>query len=387
MKKIFIALILIIRCITVGAQILPSDGSLTIDDEMQKLSERLLEGKQGSIVAIEPTTGEIKCMASASFMNDSINRAISEVYSPGSTFKTAQALTFLTEGILNKDKRYSCYKGFWLKNIHIGCHKHRSPQNLIGAISNSCNSYFCKAFMDMIDSRACYKSRHDAVNVWHEYMLSMGLGKPLGVDLPGEKGGLIPDAAYLDRTHHGRWNAQTIMWMGMGQGEVQVTPIQLCNLAASISNRGFYFIPHIHQGTEQKPLDAKFTNKIVTLANENGYNVVREGMRLAMVSGTAKNQNSKTYQIYGKTGTAENIGNDHSIFIGFASLKDRKIAIAVFIENGGFGADIAAPMASLLIEQYLTRKLSARSQKKVDQWQDFTVLPSDAPDDFEEVKE
>jgi penicillin-binding protein 2 len=386
MKKLFIALIIIIRCMAVSGQILPSDGPLTIDDEMQKLSEQLLEGKQGSVVAIDPTTGEIKCLASASFMGDDINRAISEEYSPGSTFKTAQALTMLTEGTIDKEKRYSCYKGFWLKNIHIGCHKHRSPQNLIGAISNSCNSYFCKAFMDMINSSKCYKNRRDAINIWHEYMLSMGFGKPLGVDLPGEKGGVVPDATYLDRTHHGRWNAQTIMWMGMGQGEVTVTPIQLCNLAASISNRGFYFIPHIHQGTLQNPLDAKYTEKIETLANDNAYNIVREGMRLAMLTGTAKNQNSKDYKIYGKTGTAENIGNDHSIFIGFASLKGKNIAIAVFIENGGFGADLAAPIAALLIEKYLTGKLSARSQKKVDQWQNFIVLPSDAPDDFEVVK-
>jgi penicillin-binding protein 2 len=385
MKKILIALI-IIRCVTVRAQILPSDGPLTIDDELQKLSEQLLEGKQGSIVAIEPTTGEIKCMASASYVED-INRAISEEYSPGSTFKTAQALTMLSEGTLNKYKRYSCYKGFWLKNIHIGCHKHRSPQDLLGAISNSCNSYFCKAFMDMINSSNCYSNKRDAINIWHEYMLSMGFGKPLGIDLPGEKGGLIPDAYYLDRAHHGRWNAETIMWMGMGQGEVSVTPIQLCNLAASISNHGFYYIPHIHQGTAQKPLDAKYTNKIFTLANDNAYNVVTEGMRLAIVSGTAKSQNTKNYQIYGKTGTAENVGNDHSIFIGFASLKGKTIAIAVFVENGGFGADLAAPIAALLIEKYLTGKLSVRSQRKVNQWKDFVVLPSDAPDDFEEVTE
>lgn len=385
MNKTLYILFLLISVI-VNGQTTPSNDHFTINTNMQSLGERLLEGKQGSIVAIDPTTGEIKCMISNSFMSDSLNRAIAEEYSPGSTFKTAQALTLLTEGIIDKNKHYSCYDGFWINNVHIGCHKHRSPQNLIGAISNSCNSYFCKAFMDMIDDRNCYNNKAQAINVWHEYMLSMGFGQPLGVDMLGEKGGIVPDAHYLDHIHHCRWNSQTIMWMGMGQGEVMVTPLQLCNLAATIANHGFYYIPHINRGTKETPIDAKYNNRIETLINANAYNIVTEGMRMTMVNGTAKNQNSKLYQIYGKTGTAENEGDDHSIFIGFATLKNKTIAICVFIENGGFGADLAAPMASLMIEQYLTGKLSIRSQRKAQQWQNYIVLPSEAPDDFEEVQ-
>lgn len=368
-----------------SAQTLPDDGPLTIDEPLQALAERLLTSKQGSIVAIEPSSGNVLCMVSNSEPADSLNRAISVSYSPGSTFKVAQALTLLSEYIINKDSKFSCHKGFWRDNIHIGCHEHRSPQDLIGAIAHSCNSYFCKAFMAMIKNRTRYKTKLEAIDTWHSYMTSMGLGAPLGIDMEGEAAGIMPDAAYLEQVHEGRWNERTIMWMGMGQGEVRATPLQLCNLAALIANGGYYYTPHIHKGTPQHPLDARFLTPHESKASAKAYETVVEGMRAAITRGTAKTLNTPEYEICGKTGTAENTGDDHSLFIGFAPMKNPSIAIAVVVENGGFGADLAAPLAGLLFEQYLNGTLSQRSEYKVQQWEDFMVIPETELDEFEEM--
>jgi penicillin-binding protein 2 len=359
-------------------QVLPTDGKLTINTKLQKLGERLMQSKQGCIVAIEPETGEIKCMVSTSFEGDSINRAIGMEYSPGSTFKPAQALTLLSEFIVNKDSKYTCHKGFWNENIHIGCHEHRSPQDLIGALANSCNSWFCKAFMAMIKDRKKYETKLVAIDTWKQYMSSYGFGAPLGIDMPGEKGGMMPDSKLLEQEFNGRWNQTTIMWVGMGQGEATVTPIQLCNLAALIANRGYYYIPHIH-----KDAGDEYKEKHVAKASEKAFETVIEGMRKAVLTGTAHSICKPDWQICGKTGTAENPGDDHSIFIGFAPMDKPKIAICTFIENGGFGADMAAPISQLMIEQYLTGKLSAHSEHKVRQWENFLVIPHDPADDID----
>jgi len=327
----------------------------TFNPSLQELGDKLLVGKQGSIVAIEPSTGEVKCMVSSSLTPDSINRAISVAYSPGSTFKTAQALAMITEGVLKESSSYPCSEGFWHEGVHIGCHKHRSPLKLKNAIAESCNSFFCKAFMQMIDNRQFYKSSKQAIDVWHKYMASMGLGSPLGIDMAGEVSGVMPDSHYLDSLHT-RWKSQTIMWIGMGQGEVTVTPLQLCNLAASIANEGYYIAPHIHHASPDNPQDAKYTKKHYTLAGYMAYNLVIEGMQGVITRGTAKAQASKQYEWCGKTGTAENAeGDDHSIFIGFAPKDNPAIAIAVYVEHAGFGADVAAPIAAKIVEQYLTK--------------------------------
>jgi penicillin-binding protein 2 len=195
-----------------GAQ---TDRPSTIDPALQALAERLLTGKQGSIVAIDPRSGEVRCLASHSFFGDSVNLALGQSYSPGSTFKTAQALTLLSEGVVTPETRFGCHKGFWHRNIHIGCHEHRSQLTLVEALGFSCNSWFCKAFARMVDARPKYASASAAVDRWHAYMSTMGLGRPLGIDLPGEVGGLLPNGAYLSRTHNGRWNGATVMWIGM----------------------------------------------------------------------------------------------------------------------------------------------------------------------------
>lgn len=353
----------------VSAQQVIADRPITIDKQLQHLGERLLKNKQGSIVAIEPSTGRVLAMVSNDKLNDGINRAISTAYSPGSTFKVAQALEMLSEGTLEADKTYPCKKGFYFNKIHIGCHPHHAPLALIKAIGESCNSYFCKAFQEMIDNRKAYSSQFQAINRWHDYMQSMGLGQPLGIDIPGEEGGVMPDSAFLKRTHR-FWNGTTIMWVGMGQGEVKMTPLQICNLAAVIANRGYYITPHIHEKENTSDL---FLHRHISLVSPSAFDIVIEGMRHAVESGTAASINSPNYEICGKTGTAENTGDDHSIFMGFAPRHNSKIAVSVYIENGGFGAELSAPLASLLIEQYINGKLSEYSEEKARKWEEKDV--------------
>ena len=350
------------------AQGLPDDGPLTIDTALQSLGERILSNKQGSLVAIEPSTGKILALVSRDKVNDGVNRAISTVYSPGSTFKVAQALMMLSDDVLTPEKTYPCWKGFYFDKIHIGCHPHPAPLSLVQAIGQSCNSYFCKAFQEMIDNRSRYLTKYRAINRWHAYMASMGLGSPLGVDMPDEAGGIVPDSAYLQQVHKGSWNGTTVMWVGMGQGEVKVTPLQLCNLAALIANRGYYMTPYIHQ----KP-EGLVSEKHACVARPDAYDVVIAGMRAAVVNGTCASINTKEYEICGKTGTAENIGEDHSIFMGFAPKDKPRIAVSIYVENGGFGADLAAPMAALMMEQYIMGKLSAKSEQRAKRWERKTV--------------
>jgi penicillin-binding protein 2 len=350
--------------------------TLTIDPALQALADRLLTGKQGSIVALDPQTGEVKCLTYNSYFDDGTNLAISRAYSPGSTIKTAQALTLLSLGTVSTGSRYSCHQGFWRRNIHIGCHAHRSNLNLVEAIGHSCNSWFCKAFSSMVDNRTLFPSASAAIDAWHTYMESMGLGMPLGIDLPSEVGGLLPTSDYLNKAHEGSWNGTTVMWIGMGQGEVKCTPLQLCNLAALIGNRGYYLVPHTRKYALGDSLYMKYARKHQCLVFPETFDPVVEGMRLAITKGTAASINTPDYEICGKTGTAENDGEDHSIFIAFAPRVNPRIAICVYVENAGFGADLAAPIGALVIEQALKGKLSPRSEHKAKQWEDYFVIPN-----------
>ena len=371
---------------TSGATKALKGDSTTINDRLQQLATRLMRNKQGSVIAIEPSTGRILALVSRNRVDEGINRAVSAVYSPGSTFKVAQALAMYSEGVLPADKTYPCHKGFYFNRIHIGCHEHRSPLSLVQALGQSCNSYFCKAFQEMVDDCKTYLTKYRAINTWAKYMRSMGLGHPLGVDLPDEAGGTIPDSASLN-SHHGNWNGTTIMWVGMGQGEVKTTSLQLCNLAALIANRGYYFIPHIHDSAAHGQLDAKFTTPVKAMGTAEAYRLVVQGMRACVTSGTAASINTPAYAICGKTGTAENEGHDHSIFMGFAPMNSPRIAVSVYVENGGFGADLAAPLASLVIEQYLTGHLSAASEKKASRLENKTVkvTPVEVPISFDDL--
>lgn len=367
------------------------DLTLSIDIELQALGEKLLEGKIGSIVAIEPSTGEVLCMVSSPTYDPRImvgknrgkmhsmlsrdswkpllNRSIMGQYPPGSTFKTTQALTYLTEGIVTPGTSFPCPHGFYCRGLHVGCHGHASPINLIPAIGTSCNAYFCWGLYYMMGNRKKYKNVQEAMNLWRDYMVSMGFGYKLGIDMPGEKRGLIPNANFYDKAYNGSWNGLTVISIAIGQGEVNLTPLQIANLGATIANRGYYHTPHVVKRVKGQPLDRKFTERHYTKASRRAYEYVVAGMRRAVTGGTCKAANRADYEVCGKTGTAQNHGQDHSIFMGFAPMNNPKIAISVYVENGGYGADYGVPIGSLMMEQYINRKLSADSQKRAADFQ------------------
>ena len=360
--------------------------TLSIDIRLQALGERLLEGKIGSIVAIEPSTGEVLCMVSSPnydprlmvgrqrgknhrlLSNDAwkplLNRSIMGIYPPGSTFKTTQALTFLSEGIITPSTAYPCYRGFVYKGLRVGCHGHASPLPLVPAISTSCNGYFCWGLYYMMGNRKKYPHVQDAMNTWRDYMVSMGFGYKLGIDLPGEKRGLIPNAEFYDNAYKASWNGLTIISIAIGQGEVNATPLQIANLAATIANRGYYYVPHVVRKVEGEPLDTAFTRKHISKASREDYEYIVAGMRSAVERGTCHSANRSDYAVCGKTGTAQNRGHDHSVFMGFAPMEKPKIAVAVYVENGGGGADYGGPLGSLIMEQYINGKLSPGSEAR-----------------------
>ena len=341
------------------AQGLPADGPLTLRPILQQLGERLLQGKTGSIVAINPQNGEILCLATNTPHGADVRQAIGKPQAPGSTFKTAQALTLLSEGIVTADTKVECNKGFIDGNIRVGCHQHRSPLALKDAIAQSCNSWFLVTFASMINDDFMYGSKDEAITVWRSYMQSMGLGGPMHIDIAGEQGGLLAGADYLNRRYKDGWDGRTIWWAGMGQGDVTLTPLQLCNLAVTIANRGWYYVPHIHKDTKNQ----RYLTRRQTKVAAGAYPIVVDAMRMAVDKGTATSIKT-TYPICGKTGTIENPGEDHSAFIGFAPMTEPKIAVSVYVEHGGFGADLAAPMAGLIMEAYLKGQLAPASEAR-----------------------
>jgi penicillin-binding protein 2 len=362
------------------------DLTLSIDINLQALGERLLEGKIGAIAAIDPRTGQVLCLVSSPTYDPRmlegkkrsrahrvlardpwkplLNRAIMGQYPPGSTFKTSQGLTFLTEGIINSHTQYPCHRGFSYRGLRVGCHGHAAPLAIVPAISTSCNSFFCWGLYRMIGNRRKYKNVQEAMNTWRDYMVSMGFGYKLGVDLPGEKRGLIPNAEFYDKAYKGSWNGLTIISISIGQGEVNLTPLQIANLGATIANRGYYYIPHVVKEVQGEPLDTTFTRRHYTLANRRAYDLTVAGMRSSVLNGTCRRLRDYPFEICGKSGTAQNRGHDHSVFMGFAPMNNPEIALAVYVENGGFGADFAVPIAGVLMEQYLTGQLSPAREKE-----------------------
>lgn len=360
------------------------DLTLAIDEKLQALGERLMEGKIGSIVALDPRTGEVLCMVSSPTYDPRImvgrarsknhralakdawkpllNRSIMGMYPPGSTFKTSQALTYMTEGIITPGTAFPCNRGFYYRGLHVGCHSHPAPIALVDAISTSCNSYFCWGLYYMIGNRSKYKNPYNAMNIWRDYMVSMGFGYKLGIDLPGEKRGMIPNADYYDRNYRGSWNGLTIISISIGQGEVTLTPLQIANLGATIANRGYYYRPHVVRKVQGEPLDTAYTHKHYTKASRRSYDYVVAGMRSSALKGTCRALARLPFEACGKTGTAQNHGRDHSVFMGFAPMNEPKIAIAVYVENGGWGADFGVPIGGLMMEQYLTGKLSPAAE-------------------------
>ena len=361
--------------------------TLSLDIELQTLAERLLQNKIGSVVAIEPSTGEVLCMASSPTFDPQmlvgrkrgenhrllsqdkqkplLNRAIMGTYPPGSTFKTSQALTYLQEGIITPETQFPCALGFKHKGLRVGCHAHSSPISLVPSLATSCNSYYCWGLYRMIGAEK-YGSSQAALTRWKDHMVAMGFGYRLGIDLPGEARGFIPNEGTYNKVYGKSWNGLTIISISIGQGEVTLTPLQIANLGATIANRGYYIPPHIVKEVQGEALDSLYTTRKYTMVEKRHYETVVQGMRAAVLNGTCVGANLPDIEVCGKTGTAQNRGKDHSAFMGFAPMDNPKIAVAVYVENGGFGAVYGVPIGALIMEKYLTGTLSEESEKKAE---------------------
>ncbi len=350
----------------------------TIDAKLQLLAEELLTGKVGSVVMIEPATGEILVMASSpTYDPDELvgrergnnymkllrnprrplyNRAVMSSYPPGSTFKLVNALIGLQEGTLTAQTTYGCSMGYHVGNFKVGCHSHGSPLDLTGAIQTSCNAYFCNVYRNSLDNRK-YGGVKNGFEVWRDYVVSLGFGRKLDSDFIGELNGNVPTREYYDRVYRGSWNSLTTVSLAIGQGEMGATPLQMANFIATIANRGFYYIPHVVKSIQGRDsIEARFYEKHHAKIEPKYFEIVANAMyRAVNVSGTGGGARIDGWDVCGKTGTAQNPhGKDHSVFAAFAPYENPKVAISVYIENGGFGATIAVPIARLLLEQYLT---------------------------------
>ncbi len=353
----------------------------TIDAELQTYGEKLMKNKKGSVVGIEPSTGEILVMVSSPAFNPSLligrqrtanyhllqkdtleplfNRPLMAQYPPGSTFKTINGLVGLQEKVISYHTKFYCDLGYYSGRIKVGCHDHDSPLNFPRAIQNSCNAYFCNVFRKIIDDPK-YNSVTEAYNNWRKHVTSFGFSDRLNSDFTNELRGFVAPSTYYDR-YFGKngWKSLTILSLAIGQGELLITPLQMANMTSIIANHGYYYIPHIVKSIQgQDDIEPRFREKKYTTIDSAVFDPVIEGMDLAVNGGagsTAYWARLKDITICGKTGTAENPhGEDHSIFVAFAPKENPQIAIAVFVENAGFGSSYAAPIASLLIEKYLT---------------------------------
>jgi penicillin-binding protein 2 len=367
------------------------DLTTTIDADLQAYGEELMKNKRGSIVAIEPATGEILALISSpaydpnllaghdraknymALLNDKkqiplFNRALMAQYPPGSTFKLMNALVGQQLGVLKSTTRFPCSLGFQLIQPPVKCHAHASPLDLVQSIQHSCNSYYCYAFKAIIE-RSGHKTTREAFNKWREIVMSFGYGKKFSNDLPNELSGNIPTPEHYDKLHgKNRWRALSIISLGIGQGEILVTPLQLANFTAIMANRGYYYVPHIVKAIgKSKYIDKKYTTKQTVLVDEKYFDIVIEGMNQVIEAGTGTGAKIAGVKLAGKTGTAQNPhGEPHSIFILYGPLKNPKIAVSVVVENGGWGATWAVPIASLMIEKYLNRKVKrADLEKKI----------------------
>lgn len=361
------------------------DITTTIDAVLQNYGQMLMNNKVGSLVAIEPSTGEILTLVSSPGIDVDMladfgqhyneilsnpykpmfNRAVQAPYPPGSVFKLVNGLIGLEEGVFTPSTMYPCSMGYHFGKSKLGCHAHKSPIDFEESIMMSCNAYYCYVLRAILENPK-YECIDDALDKWREYVMSFGFGQKLGSDFPAELGGFIPDSKYYNRYYRkGGWKATTVISLSIGQGEIGCTPIHLANLCATIANRGFYYIPHIVKDSEHVEIDPKYKERQYTMVDTTHFPKVVGGMYRAVNSGfgsggTASIAAVEGLDICGKTGTAQNPhGHDHSVFICFAPKDDPKIAVAAYIENGGFGASYAAPIASLLTEMYLNGEISS----------------------------
>lgn len=374
---------------------------LAIDIDLQSYGEELMQNKIGSIIMIEPSTGEILCLVTAPTYDPALllgrdfgqnhkmlendnnkplfNRATQGIYPPGSTFKVTQGLIFLQEGIITSDTHYSCARGYPPGGGRPRCHGHASPLALEPAIATSCNSYFCYGLSAMLSNRKKYKNINTAIDVWKDYLVEMGFGYQVGIDLPSEKPGFIPNSKFYTKIHRTEnWYAQNIISVAIGQGEISTTPLQIANLSATIANRGFYYAPHVVKEIQNGQLDEVHRKKHYTGIDAIHYESIARGMAGAVTGGTCRGINLlPEIQVSGKTGTAENShGKDHSWFMGFAPFDKPKVAIAVLVENSGFGATFAVPIARLMIQKYLKGEVPARDAYIEDRIKSSILLPN-----------
>jgi penicillin-binding protein 2 len=357
----------------------------SIDIFLQNYGEQLMKNKRGSVVAIEPSTGEILCLVSAPnydpntlvgrkrsenytvLNNDSINkplfnRAALAQYPPGSTFKLINALIGLQEKVIKSSTHFECDDGFVYgeEKRKMKCHEHRSPLNLEESIANSCNAYFCNVYKSIIEN---YPTTYEGYDAWRNYVMSFGLGNWLNNDLPTGQKGFVPNKNYYDRIYgKKRWKSLTNLSLSIGQDALLTTPIQMANMTAAIANRGYYYTPHIIKKIESDSIESRFKTKIYTEIDSSYFDIVIKGMQEVVENkelGTSNIAKMDDVTVCGKTGTAQNPhGKDHSIFIGFAPKDKPKIALAVYVENGGWGSTWAVPIGSLMIEKYINDTIS-----------------------------
>ena len=364
----------------------------TIDAQLQQYGQELMQNKVGAIVAIEPGTGEILSLVSSPGIDVNqladigkyyqeiakdpyrpmYNRAVMASYPPGSVFKLVNGLVGLEEGVLRPEMMYPCSHGYHFGAGHkLGCHGHKSPLNMEESIMMSCNAYYCYVLKSILDNRKFEGDYGEALDHWHDMVTSFGFGTKLGSDFPAELSGSIPTSKTYNRAYgKGRWNSTTVISLSIGQGEILATPMHLANLCAIVANRGFYYIPHIIKASEGVEIDPKYYEKQYTKVSLEHFPKVIKGMWRAVNSGagmggTAWIAHIDGIDVCGKTGTAQNPrGADNSVFICFAPMDNPKIAIAAYVENGGFGATYAAPMASLMVEKYLNGEVKRTDLEK-----------------------
>ena len=364
------------------------DLELSIDIQLQEYAEQLMLNKKGAIVAIEPATGEILTLVSSPFYDPNLligrsrspnfnrmykdqdkplfDRSLLAEYPPGSTFKLLNALVGLQEEVIYSGTRFSCDEGWrFSAKLKVGCHAHRSPLNLVESITQSCNAYYCNTFRRIVEK---YPTAAEGYDNWRNHILSFGLGNFLNNDLYNGRKGRVPSVEFYNKQYgERRWKAPTVISLAIGQDALVVSPIQMANMCAAIANRGYYYTPHIVRKIAGEFLnDSTYTIPKYTSVDKKHFTTVIDGMERVFTSkhGTAKTARLKGIEVCGKTGTAENPhGEDHSIFIAFAPKKSPQIAIAVYVENGGWGSTWAAPIASLMIEKYLTGKVSNTKQE------------------------
>lgn len=375
----------------------PSSGkdlTLGIDIELQAYGELLMQNKVGSIVMIEPSTGEILAMISAPTYDPAlltgkdfgsnyqtlennpykplINRSIAGTYPPGSTFKAAQGLVFLEEEIITPQTLFSCYGGYPPLGGRPRCHGHYSPLSIQYALATSCNSFFSYGLNYMLNNRTKYANTRDAFDVWRDHMVNMGFGYRLGIDLPSEKRGFIPNSKFYSTVFNTeRWHAHNIISISIGQGEILTTPLQIANLGATIANRGYFYTPHVVSEIKNGSLDPDLTTRRETGIDRSYFELTVAGMADAVTIGTCRGINLEPLvQVCGKTGTSENPhGDDHSMFMGFAPKDNPQVAIAVVVENGRFGATNAVPIARLMLQKFFRGEIP-----ESDKWLEQTIM-------------